>query len=95
MIENLPEKLRLMRIKNKMSQKEVASRINISVSVISDYETGNKTPSLGRLLKLAALFNCSTDYLLSHQQRNDTVHIDGLTSEQIRILNMVADEMKK
>lgn len=68
MIKGLPEKLHSLRLKFKLSQKQVAERLNLSNSVISGYETGEKTPSAEQLLALSYLYNCSVDYLLGKQK---------------------------
>lgn len=68
MIKGLPERLREMRMKLKLSQKQVAERLNSSISSISGYETGEKTPSAEQLLALSYLYNCSVDYLLGKQK---------------------------
>lgn len=68
MIKGLPERLREMRLKLKLSQKQVAERLDSSISSISGYETGEKTPSAEQLLALSYLYNCSVDYLLGKQK---------------------------
>lgn len=68
MIKGLPERLREMRMKLKLSQKQVAKRLDSSISSISGYETGEKTPSAEQLLALSYLYNCSVDYLLGKQK---------------------------
>ena len=57
MINGLPQKLKMLRMKYNLSQKEVASMLDLSPSVVSGYETGERTPSvendrLGELLGL-------------------------------------------
>ena len=42
MIKDLPEKLKLLRVKYGYSQKQVADKVNISPSIISGYETGER-----------------------------------------------------
>lgn len=68
MIKGLPERLREMRMKLKLSQRQVAERLDSSISSISGYETGEKTPSAEQLLALSYLYNCSVDYLLGKQK---------------------------
>ena len=64
MIKGLPEKLKEQREKYHLSQKDVADQLHISPSIISGYETGERTPSTEKLLALSYLYHCSTDYLL-------------------------------
>ena len=53
MIKNLPEKLRVLRTKYGLSQKQVADKLGVSPSIVSGYETGERTPSTEILLALS------------------------------------------
>lgn len=64
MVNGLGERLEQTRINLRLSQKEVAAAIGASASVISNYESGERTPSVENLMALAGLYRCSTDYLL-------------------------------
>ena len=64
MIQGLGERLQELRTSQNFSQKEVARILDVSYSVISNYESGERTPSLEKLVALARLYHCSTDYLL-------------------------------
>ena len=44
MIKDLPEKLKKLRIKYGYSQKQVADKLQVSPSIVSGYETGERTP---------------------------------------------------
>ncbi len=48
----------------KLSQTELAKKLNTSVSVISRYERDEMTPSVDTAKKLAQLLNTSVGYLL-------------------------------
>lgn len=88
MIKCLPEKLKMLRMKYNLSQKEVASMLGISPSIVSGYETGERTPSTENLLALSYLYKCSVDYLLGREQDEPLTVLDatGLNSQQIQIL---------
>ena len=45
MVQGLGDKLHKLRLEFNMSQKEVAGIINTSPSIISNYESGERTPS--------------------------------------------------
>jgi len=47
-----------------LTQKELGERIGVSRQIISDYETGKRTPSIVALKTLADIFEVSTDYLI-------------------------------
>lgn len=96
MIKTLPIRLKELRIKHGLSQKDVANKLNISPSIVSGYETGERTPSTENLLALSYLYKCSTDYLLG--RTNDTpkliLDIDGLSPEQIHAVQSLIKTMK-
>ena len=96
MIKDLPERLKLLRIKYGYSQKQVADKVNISPSIISGYETGERTPSTDVLLSLSNIYNCSVDYLLGKQNAEPPVIFDteGLTDKQIQAIITLIDSMK-
>ena len=63
----LPEQLRSLRGYNAVRQKDVAAALHIDRSTYAYYETGATQPSLSILVKLALLYDVTTDFLLSHQ----------------------------
>ncbi|MBE6756599.1 MAG: helix-turn-helix transcriptional regulator [Ruminococcaceae bacterium] len=96
MIKDLPNKLKTLRTKYGYSQKQVADKVEVSPSIISGYETGERTPSTEILLSLSNLFNCSTDYLLGKNESEPQVILDtnGLTDEQIQALQSLINVIK-
>ncbi|KTF20943.1 helix-turn-helix domain-containing protein [Streptococcus gordonii] len=57
-------RLKELRQKAKVTQKELAVSINSSQQNIALYEQGKRKPKYETLEKLAVFFNVSTDYLL-------------------------------
>lgn len=96
MINNLPEKLKMLRINNHLTQKAVADKLGISPSIVSGYETGDRTPSIEVLLSLSYLYKCSTDYLLGKNNTLPPVVLDitGLNDNQIRALQILIETMR-
>lgn len=96
MIKDLNSKLKKLRQLNNYSQKEVALKLGISPSIISGYETGERTPSIEILLSLSYLYKCSTDYLLGKDTKEPSPSLDteGLTTEQINALQNLINTMK-
>lgn len=86
-----------MRLQNNLSQKEVATKLGISPSIVSGYETGERSPSTENLLALSYLYKCSTDYLLGKTTKKPDVilDIDGLNADQICVLQSLIRVMKK
>lgn len=96
MIKDLPEKLKMLRLKYNLSQKEVAQKLNVSSSIISGYETGERTPSTENILALSHLYHCTTDYLLGNNLQTTDIILDaaGLTDPQIHALQVLIETMK-
>ncbi len=59
----LPERIKELRITKKLTQKEFAESINVSMVSVSSYETGTKTPSFDIILSIAQNYNVSIDWL--------------------------------
>ena len=96
MIQGLPQKLKDLRTKHDYSQKQVAEKIGVSPSIVSGYETGERTPSTEVLLSLSYLYNCSCDYLLGKKSERpaSTLNLDGLTNRQISALIALVEAIK-
>ncbi|WP_256757401.1 helix-turn-helix transcriptional regulator [Cohnella sp. WQ 127256] len=58
------ERLRELRLRRKISQEEVARHIGITRSAYSHYEINNRQPVYETLIKLAAYFDVSLDYII-------------------------------
>ncbi len=91
------------RIHNRMSQADLAERIDMSVTYISHIETAKKRASLEALVRIANALSVTVDYLLSGNQTNDSAEyrtdltrlIDGCTSYEKRIIYEIAAATKK
>ena len=96
MIQGLGERLTEQRVLRKLSQKEVAAAVDVSVSIISNYEHGERTPSVETLMALAGLYRCSTDYLLGIEKVAG-VGIDTtmLTEKQAVLLQEFLEALNK
>ena len=90
----LGDKLKALRTAKKMSQKELAERIGIAKSVISFYESGDRFPSYDVLIKIAHIFNVSTDYLLGLEHKQE-IDLSGLSQEEIDALLNLIKAMKR
>lgn len=97
MINGLPNRLRELRTKSGLSQRTVAKRLNVSPSIISSYETGERTPSTENLLSLSYLYHCTTDYLLGRESvsQQSVVNVNGLSLKQIQLLQGLVDSMRE
>ncbi len=82
---NFSENIKKLRQQQHMTQKELAERIGISKAMISAYETEMRYPSYDVLIKLATIFNVTTDFLLGLEKQN-TVDITDLDEEEIQVV---------
>ena len=97
MIKDLPNKLKELRTKYGFSQRQLANRLDISPSIVSGYETGERTPSIDVLLSISYIYNCSVDYLLGKDNEKPTIQIDvsSLTDKQIQAINTLIESFTK
>ncbi|HJE97130.1 MAG TPA: helix-turn-helix domain-containing protein [Ligilactobacillus acidipiscis] len=63
-MKKFPVQLRTYRKKNNFSQDELAAKLLISRQAISKWESGDSTPDLDNLVKLAEILNVSLDDLV-------------------------------
>ena len=95
MVKGLDERLQKQRLLLNISQKEAAIVIGASASVISNYESGERTPSIENLIALANLYHVSTDYLLGFTSDNKiVVDTSMLNQSQTQILQHFLNSLK-
>jgi len=68
---NLSEKILKLRKANGLSQDELSEQLNISRQSISKWESGQATPEPDKIVKLAEIFDVSTDYLLQPSETDE------------------------
>ena len=71
---NIGNRIKELRIKNKVTQEELANALHISTQAVSKWENGG-SPDLELVPEIAAYFNVTTDYLFDLKQ-NEIVDID-------------------
>lgn len=88
MINGLGERIKDQRELKRLSQKGLADKIGVSASIVSNYENGERTPSLDILMALARVFQCTTDYLLGFEklEKDKVLDVSMLTDEQRKLL---------
>lgn len=75
------------------SQVELAKRLGVVKQTVSNWENENIQPSVEMLVRLATLFNVTTDYLLGldHTPR---LSIEGLPTEFVAHLALLMEDFK-
>lgn len=59
-----PERLKEMRLKRGMTQKELGEKVGVKQNTFTNWENGKREPNFDNLIKLADILDTSTDYLL-------------------------------
>lgn len=70
-METFGKKLAKLRKELKLSQTDLAKKLNTSVSIISRYERDEMIPSIDTAKKLANLLETSVGYLLGENEQAD------------------------
>ena len=83
------DNLKLIRKNKKMSQEELAEKVNVSRQSVSKWENGEAYPEMNNILELCKIFNCKINDLV-HTDMSD---IDSLDEEII--MNVVKFNEKK
>lgn len=66
----LGQKLKELRSKNGLTQKDLADKLHVSFQTVSKWENGENEPDIATLKELAALFSCSVDYLIGGENES-------------------------
>ncbi len=91
----LGDKIKILRLSNKMSQVELANKLNVSKQSVSNWENNNIMPSIDMLKKIAEQFHCSSDYLLELEDEKFTISTKDLTAEQFAHITAIVREFQK
>ena len=91
---NFGEKLKSLRISQRLTQQQLADRVGVAKSVVSYYESGDRYPSYDVLIKIARIFHTTTDYLLD-VSKDSVVDVTGLSEEDIAVVRTVAEALKR
>lgn len=80
----------------KLTQEQVAERMNVSIQMISNIERGNKAIKIDNLLKLCNILKTSADYILTGKRTDSdfdtlTDKISQLTDSDYKMIEMLVD----
>ncbi|WP_290771626.1 helix-turn-helix transcriptional regulator [Anaerofustis sp.] len=67
-MNNIGERLKNLRKKNKFTQKELGDKLGVHSNTISMYEKGNRNIPSAMLKEISEIFNVSIDYLLKGEE---------------------------
>lgn len=86
--------LKSLRLRNNLTQAQLAQKLGVTKSVISAYETGIRMPSYDIFIYIAKTFKVSTDYLLGLERKQE-VDLSGLTDAEVTALQDLIRAMKR
>lgn len=87
--KTIGSEIKKLRIKKKMTQQQLAERLDLSPSAVSAYELGLAIPPPEIVYELCIIFDIHSDDLLGLENRKWLV-VDELTDQEIsRIMEMI------
>lgn len=96
------ERLKDLRKKRSLTQSQLGEKLNVTKASISGYENDTRSPDRETLVKIAEIFNVSTDYLLGRTDDKEkaptlvAAHLDDdLTEEQLDEVKNFIDFIKQ
>lgn len=95
-LKDIGVRIALRRRELKLTQEQVAERMNVSVQMISNIERGNKAIRIENLVRLCDVFKTSTDYILTGKRTDNdfdtlTEKISRLTESDYKMIEMLVD----
>lgn len=108
-MSSFASRLRRLRERKGMTQKDIANHFQLGESTVSMYEQGKREPDFDLLERIADYFEVSTDYLLGRtDQRNNVIQQhedpivqvlmrgkDQMSSKNYDLFTKAVEELKK
>lgn len=94
-MQDFGKRVKELRQRAGLTQQQLAERILVSKAAISNYELYERNPSPEILIKLARVFHVSADYLLGIEEKTQVLDVNGLTDEDIEVLEKTAALLRK
>ena len=66
-------KIKELRMKNNMTQMNLADLLGVSYQAVSNWERGNSMPDISKLSELSAAFHCTIDELLGNSPETELI----------------------
>jgi len=73
------KRLREVRMRNGLTQQQMADKLGISLNAYQKYEQAERSPSLECLVSIADIFDVSLDYLLC---RDDFIQSHAISADE-------------
>lgn len=89
----LSQRINELRLTNGWSQVQLAKKLNVTKQTVSNWENDNIQPSIDMLVRLAKVFNVTTDYLLG-LENTPRLDVDGLPIQVVSHLSQLIDDFR-
>lgn len=94
-MQELGKRIKELRENAGLTQSQLAERVWVSKAAISNYELFERNPSLETLVNIAHVFHVSTDYLLGIDDKSQTLDLNGLSDEDVLVLEQTVALLRK
>lgn len=86
----LAQNIKYLRVKNKFSQQDLASKLGVSRTTLGDYERGHTEPNVETLIKMSGIFDIKVDQLLKEDLSMKELEI--IRNKDFRVLAISVDQ---
>lgn len=97
MIIRIGERIQELRIRNKMTQSDLARKMRVTRSSVNAWEMGISIPSTEKIIDLSFFFNVSIDYLVGKDD-SFVINISNLDENEkncvIQLVNVLKSKQK-
>ena len=73
--ETIGDRIATLRKRRAWNQDQLADKLDVSKQTISNWETGNKSPRMGKVEELAELFNVSKSFIIDGQDSDIEINV--------------------
>lgn len=90
----LGQRINELRTAKGWSQVELAKRLRVAKQTVSNWENDNIQPSIEMLVRLAKLFDVTTDYLLGLEE-TPRLSVEGLPTSMVAHLSLLIEDYRQ
>lgn len=90
----LNARIRELRISRGLSQVQLAECLGVTKQSVSNWENDNIMPSIEMLVKIAAFFSVSSDYVLGLDSKSK-IDVSSLTKKQIGHIRLLINDFSE
>ena len=87
------ERLKEVRKANRLTQIDMANKLNVTKQSVANWENNNVMPSIDMLIKISNTFNVSSDFLLGINDRK-FIDVSELSLEEVAHIQAIINDIK-